>query len=220
MSSPLGTPRLLGALVLTSLSAGAFATGRTLTDADYARAERFVNYKAIPLVDHAVTKVKWLDDTHFVYVDHDASGDRYLRMDSATGHAEPLFDQAKIAAALGELAGGKAPEANKLGLQGITLTADGRYQLTVHGKTYVCSADAVCAKPAKSEAKGDEPGALSPGSGYFHCCSTGWPFLLVCTTYISPTLRWSCWKVAIFFESGDHSTMALSVCFQPALSVA
>ena len=162
MSSPLGTPRLLGALVLASLSAGAFATGRTLTDADYARAEQFVNYKAIPLVDHAVTKVKWLDDTHFVYVDHDAQGDRYLRMDSATGRAEPLFDQAKLAAALGQLAGGKAPDANKLGLQGISLTADGRYQLTVHGKTYVCSADAVCAKPAKGEAKGDEPGALSP----------------------------------------------------------
>ena len=120
MSSPLGTPRLLGALVLASLSAGAFATGRTLTDADYARAEQFVNYRAIPLVDHAVTKVKWLDDTHFVYVDHDAQGDRYLRMDSATGHAEPLFDQAKLAAALGQpkavRAVAAACAANKLAL--------------------------------------------------------------------------------------------------------
>jgi hypothetical protein len=137
MSSPLGTPRLLAALVLAGLSTGACATGRTLTDADYARAERFVNYKAIPLVDHAVTKVDWLDGTHFVYLDHDASGDRYLRMDTATGRAEPLFDQAKIAAALGQLAGGKPLEANKLGLQDITLTADGRYQFSVHGKTYV-----------------------------------------------------------------------------------
>ena len=61
--------------------------------------------------------------------------------------------------------------------------------------------------------------SLSPGSGYFHACSLGWPTLVV-TRYMSPLLRWSCWKVAILLESGDHSRIAWSVCFQPALSVA
>jgi len=60
---------------------------------------------------------------------------------------------------------------------------------------------------------------LSPGSGYFHACSTGWP-TFVSTRYISPTPRWSCWKVAIFRESGDHSTIGRSLWTQPALSVA
>src|SRR5687768_2091907 len=42
----------------------------------------------------------------------------------------------------------------------------------------------------------------SPGSGYFQAWRRGWP-TRVSTRYISPTLRPSCWKVAIFFESGD-----------------
>ena len=60
---------------------------------------------------------------------------------------------------------------------------------------------------------------LSPTSGYFHASSFGWP-TLVLIMYMSPVLRWSCWNVAICVESGDHTTIALSVCFQPALSVA
>ena len=59
----------------------------------------------------------------------------------------------------------------------------------------------------------------SPGSGYFHACSVGWP-TTVLTRYISPTPRWSCWKVAIFFESGDHTSTGRSLRRQPALSVA
>ena len=54
----------------------------------------------------------------------------------------------------------------------------------------------------------------SPGSGYFHAFSTGWP-AFVSTRYMSPTLRSSCWSVAIFFESGDHSTIG-AVALRPA----
>ena len=59
----------------------------------------------------------------------------------------------------------------------------------------------------------------SPGSGNFETRSVGWP-TVVLTRYISPTLRSSCCCVAIFFESGDQSTMARSLALQPALSVA
>src|SRR5688572_7910244 len=59
----------------------------------------------------------------------------------------------------------------------------------------------------------------SPGKGYFHACSSGCP-TRVLTRYISPTLRPSCWKVAIRFESGDHSRMGRSLLVQPALLVA
>ena len=93
MHPTLGTSRLLGALVMTSLSAGAYAQGPTLTTADYAHAEKLISYNAAPLVDHDVSRVHWLDASHFVYTDHDASGDRLMQMDTATGKAAPLFDQ-------------------------------------------------------------------------------------------------------------------------------
>ncbi len=61
--------------------------------------------------------------------------------------------------------------------------------------------------------------ASSPGSGYFQDLRTGWP-ALVSTRYMSPTVRSSCWKVATFLESGDHSTIGFAEALQPALSVA
>ena len=39
----------------------------------------------------------------------------------------------------------------------------------------------------------------------------GWP-ALVSTRYMSPTVRSSCWNVATFFESGDHSTIGARRC--------
>ncbi len=87
--------RLWGALVLSGLSAGVVAapasTTKTLTTADYARAEKMISYSTVPLVDHAVGAVTWLDDTHFWYRDHDAQGDHYKVMD-ASGKVEPAFD--------------------------------------------------------------------------------------------------------------------------------
>src|SRR5690606_34203037 len=83
------TPGLIGALVLATSSA-AVAQTPTVTEADYARAGALAF--AQPLIDHAVTRVTWLDATHLVYTDHDASGDRLLQTDTATGKTAPLFD--------------------------------------------------------------------------------------------------------------------------------
>jgi len=49
------------------------------------------------------TRVTWLDATHFVYTDHDASGERLLQTDVATGRTAPLFDAQALAAALNTL---------------------------------------------------------------------------------------------------------------------
>ena len=97
--------RLMGAAALIVLSTGVAAEGRTLTGDDYARAERYVGYNVTPLVDHAVQTVTWLDDTHFWYRDHDATGDRFMRFDVDTGKAEPAFDHARLATALGKVLG-------------------------------------------------------------------------------------------------------------------
>jgi hypothetical protein len=93
------------ATMLAALSFGAFAQTPQVTTHDYARAESFLRNKTAPLVDHDVQRVKWLDDSHFFYLDHDGSGDHYKVMDAATGKSMPAFDQVKLAAALAKATG-------------------------------------------------------------------------------------------------------------------
>jgi dipeptidyl aminopeptidase/acylaminoacyl peptidase len=164
MHSMIGKPRLLGAVVMGLLSGGVAAQGRTLGASDYAQAERFMSYNTAPLVDHAVTDVNWLDDNHFWYVDHDANGDHFMRMDAANGKTAPLFDRAKLAAAL-HAAGGKPVDAKKLPVTGYEMRPDGRIDIAVRSKHYVCdlaSAKARCVDRATLVKTGSEPGALSP----------------------------------------------------------
>lgn len=164
MSLRTGSSRVLGALVMGALSAGAAAQTRTLSADDYARAERFMSYNTVPLVDHAVQKVEWLDDGHFWYVDHDADGDHFVRMDASSGKAAPLFDQARLAAALGK-AGGKPVDAMKLPVTGYEARPDGKIDIAVRSKHYVCdlaAAEANCVDRAALVKTGKEPGALSP----------------------------------------------------------
>jgi dipeptidyl aminopeptidase/acylaminoacyl peptidase len=160
-------PRLLGALVMSVLSAGVAAQTRSLSADDYAHAERFVGYNTMPLVDHAVQNAMWLDDNHFWFRDHDVNGDHYQRMDVTTGKAEPAFDQAKLAAALTKLTG-KTVDAKKLSIMDYSVAADGRYNIGTRSKHYVCdlASEGVCVvkgQSDKGQAKhGDEPGVLSP----------------------------------------------------------
>ncbi|AIF45923.1 S9 family peptidase [Dyella japonica] len=157
--------RLAGALALGALSMGAAAQGRTLTNDDYARAERYVGYNVTPLVDHAVQTVTWLDDTHFWYRDHDATGDHYLRFDVGTGKAESAFDHAKLAAALGK-ALGKPVSATKLGIATFAIAPDGRLDVSLKGRHYLCDmkGKATCdaGRDENVDGVGNEPMVLSP----------------------------------------------------------
>ncbi|MGO4504570.1 MULTISPECIES: DPP IV N-terminal domain-containing protein [unclassified Dyella] len=157
--------RLMGAAALIALSTGAVAQGRTLTHDDYARAERYVGYNATPLVDHAVQTVTWIDDTHYWYRDHDASGDRYLRVDAGTGKVEPAFDHAALAVALGKVLG-KSVSANKLGITTFVTAPDGRLDVNLRGKHYLCDmkGNIVCVlgRDESIDGTGNEPGVLSP----------------------------------------------------------
>ena len=153
---------LLGALTLATLPSLAVAQTTAVTGADYARAERMLGYLAQPLVDHAVTRVDWLDAGHFAYVDHDASGDRLLRMDAATGKTEPLFDPKALARSLDRLlkTGDKPLDPAKLPIRDLRLAADGRYRFSVHGTAVFCDAEAHCAKVYAKDTP--EPGTPSP----------------------------------------------------------
>ena len=156
-SSSLSVVLLLAGLLLPGLL---LAQGRVLTDADYARAERFVGYNTTPLVDHAVTSVTWLDDDHFWYRDHDADGDHFLVVDARTGKASTAFDREKLAAALSK-AGGKPVKADKLPLTAFSVAEDGGFDVTLRGTRYLCDpAIEGCAKAVHKG--GEEPGVRSP----------------------------------------------------------
>ena len=111
------------ALVAVAAFAGTMPVlvqARQLTDADYARAAKFlldstdplVGHFVDPRVDHEVRRVRWLDATHFWYRDHSAAGDRILEMNAVTGRVSPAFDAQKLAAALSK-ANGKHMDGNQ-----------------------------------------------------------------------------------------------------------
>ena len=99
-----GSSVALLAVALLAATPG-MAAGRQLTAQDYARAERLLPYNTELLVDHDVRQVHWLDERRFWYIDHDAGGDHYRMMTAATAQVVPLFDQQKLAAALGKVVG-------------------------------------------------------------------------------------------------------------------
>ncbi len=151
--------RTMAAAVLAAglASTPAFAQAPAVTAADYARAERFLPDSTAPLVDHVPAALAWLDDGQFVYRDHDADGDRFLRVDAATGGVVPAFDHVALAKALGR-AGGRPVKAERLPLRDWTLRDDGRIELSAFGKDWRCG---LSGKAACAERRG-EPGVRSP----------------------------------------------------------
>ncbi len=136
----------------------------------YAHAERFMGYNTRPLVDHAVTHVKWQDDTHFWYVDHDASGDHYMIMNVTTGKASQAFDAKKMAAALDTISKKKV-HPDTLRLDNFKPVMGGHLQVTWHGRHYTCDlagkpgcrrGRARAPTPAKKDFKARNPGVVSP----------------------------------------------------------
>src|ERR1035437_2464905 len=82
------------------VAGGAAAQGRVYTAADYAQAERFMDYNLNPLVYHTVKDPQWLEDGRFWYRDRGPDGVTYVLADPAKRTKAPAFDQEKVAAAL------------------------------------------------------------------------------------------------------------------------
>ncbi|MGH8327544.1 MAG: S9 family peptidase, partial [Steroidobacteraceae bacterium] len=121
-------------------------------------------YETAPLVDHEVQRVSWLDDRRFWTVDHDTGGDHYRVMTAATSKAAPLFDQQKLAGALGAVIG-KTVDAAKLSITAARIKGAGRYEIIRDGKRYLCDltgAAGHCIDEASRAGAGKEPGIPSP----------------------------------------------------------
>jgi len=113
---------LLGGVI----SSAAFGQqGRQFTAADYAAAEKFMNYNVGGLVEHGVERPTWLADGRFWFRDRSAAGTTFVLVDPVKGTKGAAFDQVKLAAAISAVAGqGNAMDAQKLTLTDFTL-ADG-----------------------------------------------------------------------------------------------
>jgi len=72
---------------------------RVLTDADYARAEKFMPYKVDRLV-YGTVRPTWLPNHRFWYRATSVAGSEFMIVNAATGERQPAFDHAAVAAAL------------------------------------------------------------------------------------------------------------------------
>jgi hypothetical protein len=98
------TPRLVPLLALSAFSALA-QPPRAITTADYARAEKFMNYNTSPLVDRGGVRPNWLADDQFWYRVTTAAGSEFVLVDPAKRAAAPAFQHKNLAAALSKAAG-------------------------------------------------------------------------------------------------------------------
>ena len=161
------TGAIIGGLMLAALPAAAQEPGKVYTDADYARAERFMGYNTTPLLDHAVSTVVWQDDRHFWFKDHDAAGDHFRRADAATGTIADAFDHEALAGALAD-ASGKPMDAAKLPVSGLEITDDGRFDVALGKQHYLCDlqgepvCEAASGTATRKPAGDDAPGSNAP----------------------------------------------------------
>jgi len=119
-------PSLLKLAFVLLIAITAVAQQPAITVADYQRAEKFLGSNTAPLVYHTV-RASWLPDGRFWYRDTGADGSEFLAIDPAHPQTPaPLFDHARLAAALSAVAGGRTFDAKRLPFQTVELSDDGK----------------------------------------------------------------------------------------------
>ena len=140
-SSGLRLRLALPALPFTlALASGASAqSGRAFTAADYDRAVRMLGAAVNPLVIGGTTPgLTWLPDGRFHYRSVRTAGTEYVLVDPRARSRTPLFDHAKVAAALSSAANATLSPTS-LSLTGVELSADGRsITAGVNGRRFTC----------------------------------------------------------------------------------
>src|SRR5437879_2223572 len=151
-------------------TAPAGAQGRQLTNDDYARAEKFMNYNVNPLVYHSVDHPTWLPDGRFWYRDRGAEGITFILVDPAKRMKAPAFDHTKLAHALSTGTGARA-KVDPLQLPVADFSFSGETLLVaVDGKQLRCDLTGVgvctpVAGGSKREGGAAKPAGPRKGSG-------------------------------------------------------
>ena len=128
---------------------------RAVTAADYAHAEKFLNYNTTPLVFHDV-RGKWLPDNRYLFRNVGPDGNEFVIVDPAHGTRQPAFDHAKLAAGL-SAAAGKTYDAAHLPFTTFEFSSDGQsISFHVRAQGWKCGlASGQCTAEGK-------PGASAP----------------------------------------------------------
>ncbi|MGE5361255.1 MAG: DPP IV N-terminal domain-containing protein [Bacteroidales bacterium] len=133
---------------------------RTVTAADYARAERFLAPAVSSLVVGGTATANWLPDERFWYRSTTLDGTEFILVDPAKRTRLPAFDHATLAAALSAAAGSNY-SAKQLPFQSIDLSADGKnLSFDLGGRRWTCDVQgAKCAATGEAVARGGTAGA-------------------------------------------------------------
>jgi dipeptidyl-peptidase-4 len=142
---------------------------RSLTAADYARAEKFMPYNVTPLVLRAGGRPTWLPGDRFWYRNTlEDEGSEFILVDPKRGTRAPAFDHAEVAAAL-SAATGKTYDATHLPFSTFDFSADGRtisftaegrrWSSDLKGESLKAIADVEAAPREKRRSEGGRPGA-------------------------------------------------------------
>ena len=146
-----------------------WAQPRALTAADYARAEKFMNYNTTGLMFRSSVQANWLADERMWYRNTTAEGSEFILVDPARGTREPAFDHAKLATALSKVAGATYDGAH-LPFQAFTLSPDSQsISVTVGSNHWKCdrqgNACAADTNPEPAAAGGGQRGGGRGGRG-------------------------------------------------------
>lgn len=115
------------------------AQQRTLTSADYDRAVKMLGQNVNSLVVGGTVNPTFLPDGTFWYRSTTSAGATFVLYDPAKKSGTPLFDHAKLAAALGAASGGSYT-ATALPFNNLELsTKRDSIAVTVNGKSYACA---------------------------------------------------------------------------------
>jgi len=137
--------------------------GKVYTPADYAQAERWMDYNVDPMVYHTVKDPVWLDDGRFWYRDLGPDGMTYMLVNPAKRTKTAAFDRNKVAAALqaatrsGKLAIASPLDAAHLPIDDLKLEEGDRAVLLRMGRAIVR-----CGLRGAGECKG--AGEVLPGT--------------------------------------------------------
>ena len=137
---------------------------RSLTAADYAQAEKFMPYNVTPLVLRAGVRPTWLPGDRFWYRNAlENEGSEFILVDPKRGTRAPVFDHARIAAAL-SAASGKTYNATHLPFMTFDFSADGKtISFMVEGRRWSCDLKGKSLKPI--EGGKAAPPEKRPGEG-------------------------------------------------------
>ena len=141
MSSRHSIPRFGALLALFVFSPGTGAQQpRTLTAADYGRAEKLLPAHTTPLVFGTGVRPSWLPGDRFWYRVNTATGAQFILVDPAKGTRSPAFDQAKIAAGLSAIANARY-DASQLPFNQFEYAPDGSIRVRVGNRRFDCNAE-------------------------------------------------------------------------------